>query len=109
MPLLASHASSSRVKNVKHPPLAASDGSKEGDPKSNGIVPRTVKSQEAMCPRAFAAPPYFVDVVGLDLSHSLLRAVQDRLDVAQLLRKLVRERGTKCVIYWFLQGSITFL
>lgn len=22
---------------------------------------------------------------------------------------IVRERGTKCVIYWFLQGSITFL
>ncbi len=27
-------------------------------------------------------PPYFVDVVGLDLSHGLLGAVQDRLDMA---------------------------
>lgn len=35
--------------------------------------------------RAHAAPPYFVDVVGLDLSDGLLRTIQDRLDVAQFL------------------------
>lgn len=30
-------------------------------------------------------PPYLVNVVGLDLPHGLLGAVQDRLDVTQLL------------------------
>lgn len=43
---------------------------------------------------ASAAPPYFIDVVGLDLSHGLFSTVQDRLDVAQFLVHTRKGRAT---------------